>query len=585
MKVMNKQIVIVCGLVLTLVLFSYEVSSRAERFIITPAPSSAGLPVYDATGFPSAEAAISAIGSRKAVLIVSNEQSVQASLTVPANVYLRFAEGGLLIIKQGTTVTINGSLESGPHQIFRGMGLVNFAVGSIREVYPQWWGAKGDGKTDDTRAVQHSVNAIARAGGGDVVFRKGTYLVIAVMLDSNVNIIGQGWDSIIKQNKIGSQFLCSINLYKDGTPDPKDNKHDIKITNIQFLGTVDVDGFSEGTHLLNINAATNVVISKCKFVGWRGDAIYLGSGNVAKTERHNRNITISECVFDGLNNDNRNAISIIDGNAIVINRCSFVNCTRKNMPGAIDLEPDIENTFAIIRDITISNNYFKNIGGFGGVVSVVLLLGQTEFTTPSENIIISNNTIDQTGSVMGTDGIFLYQVQQVSDATPQNKITISGNIIRNTRRPFKLSGVKGVVFKNNTFERSTNAGLVASAMPISSKTTEKSQHLTFADNVFAEVGSVDGVGVAVLNDVDHLEFIGNTFSNVGSSNGTFGKAISFENGTADWIRIENNHFSGSRTKVAVSMESQAKTHVVHNKILNNTFANDQKILLPIVSTD
>ena len=546
-----------------------------------PPSRSLDLPAFNAGEFTSFEAAISAVGIREAVLFISNQQSLQTSVTVPSNVHLRFQTGALLVITPGATATINGPLEAGLFQIFAGTGLVNFKGGIIKEVYPQWWGAKGDGITNDTRAVQQSINAIARGNIADVVFVKGTYLVDTIVLDSNVNIVGQGWNSIIKHNKYGYRFCLSINPNREGTPNPVDNKHDITIRDIQLRGTVDTDGFSEGTHLLNINAATQVVISKCKFVGWRGDAIYLGSSNVAKTERHNQNIVISECVFNGLNNDNRNAISIIDGDNISINKCSFANCTRRNMPGAIDLEPDRENSFAILRNITISNNSFKRIGGFGGVISVVLLLGQEDFRTPPENIVIKNNTIDQLGNISLADGIFLFQIQNVNDATPQNKITISDNTIRNTRRPFKMSGMKGVLVKNNTFELSTHAGLVASAMPISSKAKEKCQHLTFVDNTFAELGSMDGVGIAVLNDVDYLDFIGNTFRNIGLPNGKFGKAISFLMGTTNWVRIENNHFSGIRTLEAASMEPQAQTYPPHNRIGNNTFADGQKMRLPL----
>lgn len=538
------------------------------------------LPIIDTADFTSIEAAISAAGKKESILRISKQLPIKSNLSVPEHIHLQFHEGGILTINPWVSVTIKGTLQAGLFQIFAGSGSVDITSDALSKVYPQWWGAKGDGVTNDTQAVQQSINTIARAKKGNVVFVKGTYLVDTIVLNSNVTITGQGWNSIIKHNKYGYRFCFSINPNSEGTPNPKDNKHDITITNIQFRGSVDEDGFAEGIHLLNINAATNVVISKCSFVGWRGDAIYLGSSNVAKTERHNRNITISECSFDGLNNDNRNAISIIDGNEVVITKSSFTNCTRGNMPGAIDLEPDIENSFGIIRNIYITDNDFKNIGGFGGVVSVVLLLGQTDLTTPSENIVISNNTIDLTGRRAETDGIFLYQIQEVRDATPANRITVSGNSVRNTRRPFKISGMKGVVFNNNTFQLSSHAGLVASTMPISSKDKEKCQYIEFRDNTFSDLGSADGVGIAVLNDVYHLTFIGNTFDNIGFPHGTSGKAISFQNGATAWVRIENNHFSGSRTRMAISMEPLAKTDLYHNSIVNNTFAEDQQIHFP-----
>lgn len=319
------------------------------------------------------------------------------------------------------------------------------AAGFVKEVYPQTWGAKGDGKTDDTQAVQNAINAIAKAGGGDVVFVKGTYLVNNVVLDSNVNIVGQGWDSILLQ-KSGATYGVSVNPGNGGTPNPADNKHDITIRNIQLKGTVEKDGFAEHFHLLNLNAVTKVTIKACKFAGWRGDAIYIGSGNIAQTERHNRSVTISGCSFDGLNNNNRNAVSIIDGDNIVIDKNSFAHCTRSDMPGAIDVEPDFK--FNIIKDIRISRNKFIKIGGQVNIaINIVPRVGKLDRRL--EHIAIIDNTILSENNI----GIYVNQDQFDPNETPSsNDISISGNTIKNTKRPIVIHGFKYVNTKNNILE-------------------------------------------------------------------------------------------------------------------------------------
>ena len=50
------------------------------------------------------------------------------------------------------------------------------------------FGAKGDGKSLDTAAIQRAVNAAAAAGGGTVYFPKGRYLSFSVELKSHVTI-------------------------------------------------------------------------------------------------------------------------------------------------------------------------------------------------------------------------------------------------------------------------------------------------------------------------------------------------------------------------------------------------------------
>ncbi|WP_040262492.1 M10 family metallopeptidase C-terminal domain-containing protein [Pseudomonas massiliensis] len=61
------------------------------------------------------------------------------------------------------------------------------------------YGAKGDGATDDTRAIQLAINAAAKAGGGEVRIPPGTFIVsgpnadgACLTLKNNVHLVGFG---------------------------------------------------------------------------------------------------------------------------------------------------------------------------------------------------------------------------------------------------------------------------------------------------------------------------------------------------------------------------------------------------------
>ena len=63
-------------------------------------------------------------------------------------------------------------------------------------------GAKGDGKTINTKAIQNAIDACSKNGGGYVVFSKGEYVTGTIRLKSRVMIKVQE----------GSKILGSTNL-------------------------------------------------------------------------------------------------------------------------------------------------------------------------------------------------------------------------------------------------------------------------------------------------------------------------------------------------------------------------------------
>ncbi|MEX2569394.1 MAG: glycosyl hydrolase family 28-related protein [Cyclobacteriaceae bacterium] len=50
------------------------------------------------------------------------------------------------------------------------------------------FGAKGDGKTIDTKAIQNTIDKAAEDGGGTVYFPAGTYISGTLFLKSNITI-------------------------------------------------------------------------------------------------------------------------------------------------------------------------------------------------------------------------------------------------------------------------------------------------------------------------------------------------------------------------------------------------------------
>ncbi len=125
--------------------------------------------------------ALTAISGTQAILRVpAGTHSIGANLNVPSNVTLRVERMATLAIPAGVILTINGGLEAGPYQIFSctGTGKVVFTrPHGARELYPQWWGAKADGATDDTAALQAMINCSVDSVGVPMFLPGGVYKI------------------------------------------------------------------------------------------------------------------------------------------------------------------------------------------------------------------------------------------------------------------------------------------------------------------------------------------------------------------------------------------------------------------------
>ncbi|MCU1291576.1 MAG: hypothetical protein JWP08_426 [Bryobacterales bacterium] len=94
------------------------------------------------------------------LVLSSGVYTVSASLSIPREVNLQVSEGATIAIPAGATLTIQGSVSAGSYHIFSGLGLVSFSGNrSLSTVDAKWWGASGDGTTNDTALLQSALIA------------------------------------------------------------------------------------------------------------------------------------------------------------------------------------------------------------------------------------------------------------------------------------------------------------------------------------------------------------------------------------------------------------------------------------------
>lgn len=140
-------------------------SSTAPGIILTPATT--GTTTYAAQGqvfYSQAADTISSIESECSsictyIVTVPQTMTLSADHTLSANVNLQFYEGGEWTIAGGHILTIPGNVQGTLSQHFAGSTTIFGASQSIVPV--EWFGAVGDGSTDDTTAIQTTLNAVS----------------------------------------------------------------------------------------------------------------------------------------------------------------------------------------------------------------------------------------------------------------------------------------------------------------------------------------------------------------------------------------------------------------------------------------
>jgi hypothetical protein len=152
-------------------------------------------------------------------------------------------------------------------------------------------GAKGDGLTDDTIAIQNAINDCKN--GGIVYIPKGVFLHTGLTIPHdalNLTIMGCGNASILKTNQINKDGLSLL------PPAGGSSVSWVKIQNLQLDG----GGFSGGTgNTLSVQAHNNVVVESCLIGNGQsvGNGLYV-AGN-PNNNYNNWNAEIRGCVIGG----------------------------------------------------------------------------------------------------------------------------------------------------------------------------------------------------------------------------------------------------------------------------------------------
>lgn len=164
-----------------------------------------------ANAYSTLNAALAAISSTQATLVIGKSCSVTSTVTVPANVTLDFQGQGSLAIANGVTLTISGPIKAPRRQIFTYTGTGVAILGNTASqtwVYPEWTGAGvGVAAAANLDNINNAIALFPAGGSGTLDFAGGIYDIDDQILTAGRHLWFKGagtYATIIKQSTSAS---------------------------------------------------------------------------------------------------------------------------------------------------------------------------------------------------------------------------------------------------------------------------------------------------------------------------------------------------------------------------------------------
>jgi hypothetical protein len=249
--------------------------------------------------------------------------------------------------------------------------MIDLAPASLNVVQ---YGAKGDGVTDDTAAIQAALNA-APASGAVVYFPRGTYLVSIGDVTNKIAL------NVLKQNITLQGDSAGVSTIKlaSGQPDYR-----AIIGDNTTSGTTDLSGLTVRDLTFDQNSAGNVITA----VG-PTDPLFQGFARYVLRFNTGSRFTVENCRF--LNTDNVNTIG---ANGAAVTDVAVRNCLFGNV-GANSPAHDHSSIYTHCERAEVSGNTF-----LGGGVSA-----RTAIETHGSAQLVHNNTVRNFAKLANITGV------------------------------------------------------------------------------------------------------------------------------------------------------------------------------------
>lgn len=383
----------------------------------------------------------------------------------------------------------------------------------------------GTSAYDCTGGIQAAIDS-----GDKVLVPAGVYYVKQLNLKSDLEFYGEGAASELRayDNSLACEFMLATYVRDGGTPNVADNMRNIHVHDLKLNGRVNEFGYMQYFYLFAVNATSDLTVERVTFYGFRGDGLYVGSGTLKTTERHNQRVVVRDCLFDGAVKDNRNGLSIIDCDTLLVYGCTFTNIGNSKLShsvGAIDFEPD--HDWSIYRNVTVSHCKFIDI-------DTVNTAGITFFNGHQNGENIHNWVISDCQFTNCYWGVYAATKPKRVDDVQDNLSILRCQFLNSIRFDINLGGLSNTQISGCSFERlPPGSGPGGDSIRLGAytwKTSKNAIKTVITGNTFSGIRPQMGA-IGVFGAIN-LVCAGNTFIDI------FGPCISFaEDEMPDHARV------------------------------------------------
>lgn len=163
-----------------------------------------------------------------------------ATITLPSNCFLDFKGGKIK----------NGKIKG---------GLLN------NTIFPEWFGAEGNGVSDDSVALQNAISSVEGLGK-TIVLSQTYYLANPLVIKDAIRLVG----------KYNSKNASTYGLYSEGKAISIVAASGVEIENIRFKQNNSIANVDAIT--IEGNFSSHLKIERCSFFNYTGYCIYFGVG-------------------------------------------------------------------------------------------------------------------------------------------------------------------------------------------------------------------------------------------------------------------------------------------------------------------